>query len=202
MFLFVFFKLSFFFLVCRAGSSLEVRMNKYEEFLTKLLQKPSLRGSDLLFSFLTAEEDFTVLIATSAQTAQDFGNIYQSVAHKLRKEKGQHLDSFMGTFLLSTGKNKSGLLFSQLFMFTIFLIFISFRRFEWAEIGDEVSVKTTTDDRTTPFPKTFRNHIFNDNFGTALKDLRDSCSSSFNPIGMIQCIFYLRKSHSCSPIEK
>jgi sorting nexin-14 len=99
-------------------------MNKYEEFLTKLLQKPSLRGSDLLFSFLTAEEDFTVLIATSAQTAQDFGNIYQSVAHKLRKEKGQHLDSFMGTFLLSTGKNKSGLLFSQRFMFTIFLIFI------------------------------------------------------------------------------
>ncbi|KAJ3663835.1 hypothetical protein Zmor_008057 [Zophobas morio] len=92
----------------KAGSSLEIRMKKYEEFLTKLLQKPSLRGSDLLFSFLTAEEDFTVLMATSAQNVQDLGNIYQSVAHKLRKEKGQHLDSFMGTFLSSTGKSKSG----------------------------------------------------------------------------------------------
>ncbi|XP_966626.3 sorting nexin-14 isoform X1 [Tribolium castaneum] len=156
----------------KAGSSIEVRMKKYEEFLTKLLQKPLLRGSDLLFSFLTAEEDFTVLIATSTQNAQDFGNIYQSVAHKLRKEKGQHLDPFMGTFLLSTGKTKSG-------------------KFEWAEIGDEVSTKMI--EKTTPMPKTFRNHVFNDNFGTTFKDLKESCNTSFNPIGMIQCIFYLLK---------
>lgn len=82
-------------------------MAKYEDFLKRLLQKPSLRGSDLLHTFLTAEDDFTVVISTSTQI-QDIGNIYQSVAHKLRKEKGQHLDSFMSTFLLSTGKTKTG----------------------------------------------------------------------------------------------
>lgn len=91
----------------RAGSSIDVRMKKYEEFLKRLLQKPSLRGSDLLFSFLTVEEDFTSLII-NAQNPQDLGNIYHSVAHKLRKEKGQHLDSFMSTFLASTGKTKPG----------------------------------------------------------------------------------------------
>lgn len=42
-------------------------------------------------------------------------------------------------------------------------------------------------------PKTFRNHVFNDNFGTSLKDLKESCNTSFNPVGMIQCIFYLCK---------
>lgn len=79
-------------------------MVKYEEFVKKLLQKPTLRGSDLLYSFLTTEEDFAIFIATSAPNIQDIGNIYQSVAHKLRKEKGQHLDPFMTAFLNSTGK--------------------------------------------------------------------------------------------------
>lgn len=32
----------------------------------------------------------------------DIGVLYQSMAHKLRKEKGQHLDKFMSTFLAST----------------------------------------------------------------------------------------------------
>lgn len=90
----------------RAGSSIDIRMVKYEEFLKKLLQKPTLRSSDLLYSFLTTEDDFTIFIATSAPNIQDFGNIYQSVAHKLRKEKGQHLDSFMSAFLNSTGKTR------------------------------------------------------------------------------------------------
>ncbi|RZB40834.1 sorting nexin-14-like [Asbolus verrucosus] len=151
----------------KAGSSIDVRMKKYEEFLKRLLQKPSLRGSDLLYSFLTAEEDFTILIATSAQNAQDIGNIYQSVAHKLRKEKGQHLDSFMNTFLLSTGKTKPG-------------------KFEWGEIGDEIDIKANLDQKNPPIPKTFRNHIFNDNFGIPFRVLKDSSSSSFNPVGVIQ----------------
>lgn len=78
-------------------------MSKYEDFLKKLLQKPALRGSDLVFAFLTVEEDFTLYITTNASNIQDFGNIYQSMANKLRKEKGQHLDSFMDAFLKSTG---------------------------------------------------------------------------------------------------
>lgn len=94
--------------VSRSGNTVDIRMNKYESFLRNLLQKPSLRGSDLLFTFLTAVEDFTFLIVTTAPVVQDLGNIYQSVALKLRKEKGQHLDSFMATFLGSTGQPKHG----------------------------------------------------------------------------------------------
>lgn len=82
-------------------------MTKYENFLKKLLQKTTLRGSDLLYAFLTVEEDFTLYITTNASNIQDFGNIYQSMANKLRKEKGQHLDSFMDAFLKSTGTVKN-----------------------------------------------------------------------------------------------
>lgn len=82
-------------------------MTKYEEFLKKLLQKSMLRGSDLLFAFLTIEDDFSLYITTNASNIQDFGNIYQSMASKLRKEKGQHLDSFMDAFLKSTGTTKN-----------------------------------------------------------------------------------------------
>lgn len=56
--------------------------------------------------FLTLEQEEFTVMATSAVPIGDLGNIYQSVAHKLRKEKGQHLDSFMHTFLASTGKIK------------------------------------------------------------------------------------------------
>lgn len=85
---------------------METRRTKYEHFLQSLLQKPSLRGSDLLHTFLTSDQDFTYIVTASVPVVEDLGNIYQSVAFKLRKEKGQHLDSFMNTFLASTGKSK------------------------------------------------------------------------------------------------
>lgn len=110
----------------RAGALVEPRIAEYERFLTKLLQKPSLRGSDLLHTFLTRQDDFTLgklrpgqiqallltrrtsfdkfefsVISTMAPNNQDAGNIYQSVAYKLRKEKGQYLDSFINTFVSS-----------------------------------------------------------------------------------------------------
>lgn len=91
----------------RAGSSVDTRITRYEEFLRKLLQKSTLKGSDLLYYFLTTEEDFQIYLATNATNIQDIGNIYQSVAYKLRKEKGQHLDPFMTSFLLSTGRTKN-----------------------------------------------------------------------------------------------
>lgn len=86
--------------------SMETRRTKYEDFLRCLLQKPSLRGSDLLHTFLTTDQDFTLIVSATVPVVEDLGNIYQSVAFKLRKEKGQHLDSFMNTFLTSTGKPK------------------------------------------------------------------------------------------------
>lgn len=93
----------------RSSTPIETRRQKYEEFLQKLLQKPTLRGSDLLHMFLTTEQNFTLIADTSMPIVSDLGNIYQSVAHKLRKEKGQHLDPFMNTFLLSTEDEKSKL---------------------------------------------------------------------------------------------
>lgn len=86
----------------RSTTPIETRRQKYEEFVQKLLQKPSLRGSDLLYTFLTTKQNFTILADTSVPIVSDLENIYQSVAHKLRKEKGQRLDPFMATFLAST----------------------------------------------------------------------------------------------------
>lgn len=70
------------------------------------MKKPALKGSDLLHTFLTAEQDFTLVVTTAITAVGDLGNIYQSVAYKLRKEKGQNLDNFMNTFLVSTGRSK------------------------------------------------------------------------------------------------
>lgn len=47
-----------------------------------------------------------LVISTMAPSNQEIGNIYQSVAYKLRKEKGQHLDSFLSTFVNSVVKQK------------------------------------------------------------------------------------------------
>lgn len=85
----------------------ESRRTKNEEFLRYLLQKPNLKGSDLLHMFLTTKQNFTLMVTASMPVVEDLSNIYQSVAFKLRKEKGQHLDNFMATFLSSTLKTQS-----------------------------------------------------------------------------------------------
>lgn len=89
----------------RVKAAAEVRKKKYEVFLQNLLLKPLLRSSDLLHLFLTAEDDFASLAEQARpgfSIVPDLGNIYQTVTHKLRKEKGQHLDAFMTTYLIST----------------------------------------------------------------------------------------------------
>ncbi|KAG5876709.1 hypothetical protein JTB14_038026 [Gonioctena quinquepunctata] len=157
----------------KAGSSIEVRMAKYEEFLKRLLQKSALKGSDLLYYFLTTEEDFTIYIAQNATNIQDIGNIYQSVAYKLRKEKGQHLDSFMASFLSATGKTKND-------------------RLEWAEMGEELDTVPCYSSNSY-LPKTYTNRVFNDNFGVQYKCLKETTSSSFNPDGLAESVFYFLK---------
>ncbi|XP_074032931.1 sorting nexin-14 isoform X2 [Leptinotarsa decemlineata] len=156
----------------KAGSSIETRMTKYEEFLRRLLQKSALKGSDLLYYFLTTEEDFTIYIAQNTNI-QDIGNIYQSVAYKLRKEKGQHLDSFMASFLNAAGKTKND-------------------KLEWAEIGEELD-NIPCLSHTSRLPKTYRNQVFNDNFGVQYKCLKETASSSFNPEGLAESVFYFLK---------
>lgn len=72
---------------------------RYEEFLQKLLSKPMLKSSELLYTFLTTPNLKPYFANCSTP---DIGILYQSMAYKLRKEKGQHLDKFMSTFLAST----------------------------------------------------------------------------------------------------
>lgn len=72
---------------------------RYQDFLQKLLSKPTLRNSELLHAFLTVQNIKPLFTNFSTP---DIGGIYQSMAHKLRKEKGQNLDKFMSTFLAST----------------------------------------------------------------------------------------------------
>ncbi|XP_057664607.1 sorting nexin-14-like isoform X1 [Diorhabda carinulata] len=157
----------------KAGSSVETRMMKYESFIKKLLQKSNLKGSDLLFYFLTIEQkNFSLYIERNASNIQDLGNIYQSVAHKLRKEKGQHLDPFMSSFLLSTGQSKND-------------------KFEWAEEGEEIDISST---QNNSFPKTYKNLLFDDNFGVQYRILKDTLSSCSSPEGITESVFYLMKN--------
>ncbi|CAG9818827.1 unnamed protein product [Phaedon cochleariae] len=156
----------------KTGSSIETRITKYEEFLKKLLLKSTLKGSDLLYYFLTTEEDFTIYIAQNATNIQDIGNIYQSVAYKLRKEKGQYLDSFMMSFLNSTGIQKN-------------------EKLELTEVGEEIGSFSISSQMHSP--KTYRNHIFNDNFGVQYNCLKTANGESFTPEGIGDSAFYLLK---------
>lgn len=85
----------------RKNQSISLTANRqlYQDFLQILLAKPTLRSSELLHIFLTVPN---LKPHFSNYSTPDIGILYQSVAHKLRKEKGQHLDKFMSTFLSST----------------------------------------------------------------------------------------------------
>ncbi|CAL1674633.1 unnamed protein product [Lasius platythorax] len=78
---------------------LAANRQRYEEFLQKLLSKPMLRSSELLYTFLTTPN---LKPCFTNYSTPDIGILYQSMTYKLRKEKGQHLDKFMSTFLAST----------------------------------------------------------------------------------------------------
>ncbi|XP_075228760.1 sorting nexin-14-like isoform X2 [Lycorma delicatula] len=70
----------------------------YEEYLQKLLAKPSLRGSDLLFSFLSFPGEFVA-------EASALGRLIRRsvpLPLSLRKERGQNLDPFITMFFTST----------------------------------------------------------------------------------------------------
>ncbi|GFO18602.1 sorting nexin-14 [Plakobranchus ocellatus] len=67
----------------------------FENYLQKLLTKPQLRNSELLYMFLTSEHEFS----TSFLPDIKLGKFVKS---KLVKEKGQHLDEFLVNFSTST----------------------------------------------------------------------------------------------------
>ncbi|KAL4719323.1 hypothetical protein ACJJTC_012842 [Scirpophaga incertulas] len=78
---------------------------KYEDFLQRLLQKSLVQTSKLLYLFLTVEGDFSAALQEASaltSNSNDIANIYQAVALKLRKEKGQHLESFLTNLLVTS----------------------------------------------------------------------------------------------------
>ncbi|KAK3101648.1 hypothetical protein FSP39_005188 [Pinctada imbricata] len=77
---------------------IEGKKELFEQYLQKLLTKPFLKGSQLLFSFLTTEEQFT----SSFLPDINLGKMFKSGAMKLVKEKGKHLETFLQTFEQST----------------------------------------------------------------------------------------------------
>ncbi|KAH1008819.1 sorting nexin-14 isoform X1 [Dendroctonus ponderosae] len=155
----------------KAGALVEPRIAKYESFLIKLLQKPSLRGSDLLHTFLTRQDDFTLVISTMAPNSQDMGNIYQSVAYKLRKEKGQYLDTFINTFVSSVTKPKQ-------------------EKVDIAEEGVELDASIDEHSGQT-HARTFNNDVFKNNFAIPCNLNPGISASNFNPALFSESLFYL-----------
>merc|ERR1712223_1560286 len=76
---------------------MQSKIKLFEDYLAGLLQKPSLKGSDLLFTFLTSPEEFTV-----AASYLGMGKMIKNVPMKLTKEKGQSLQPFIDNFVAST----------------------------------------------------------------------------------------------------
>ena len=83
------------------GKGLDVLQSKisaFEDYLTGLLKKPFLRESDILFTFLTSSEEFTLASSTFG-----VGKIINKVNPiKLTKERGQCLQPFIDSFVSST----------------------------------------------------------------------------------------------------
>lgn len=78
------------------------RRGAFEGYLQKLLTKPHLKGSELLYNFLTSDEEFTTRFLPDMK----FGKFVKSMPMKLVKEKGQHLDPFLVNFEKSTESAK------------------------------------------------------------------------------------------------
>ncbi|XP_049774784.1 sorting nexin-14-like isoform X1 [Schistocerca cancellata] len=120
----------------RGVEFMESKRQVFEDFLQRLLQKPTLRGSDLLHAFLRSPSEF---VPASVGVPEGLGRmIRRTVPIRLRKERGQHLDAFLATFLSTceTGKNRSS-------------------KYEWKDVNAKEPQKV----RCLTHP------VFGDNFG-------------------------------------
>lgn len=75
----------------------------FEEYLQNLLTLPVLKGSELLYTFLKSNSKFTSSILPDIN---DVSKLVRTKAMKLVKEKGQHLESFLHSFVSSTEAGK------------------------------------------------------------------------------------------------
>jgi len=76
---------------------LQSKVDPFQEYLVRLLQKPSLKKSDLLFTFLTSQSEFT-----EAASQLGLTRMIKSVPKRLTKEKGQFLQGFIQNFATSS----------------------------------------------------------------------------------------------------
>ncbi|XP_052800556.1 sorting nexin-14-like [Mya arenaria] len=72
----------------------------FEQYLQRLLTLPHLKGSQLLYNFLTSEKPFEFGLDIN------IGRALNKIPRKLVKEKGQHLDSFLHNFEKSIEPSK------------------------------------------------------------------------------------------------
>ncbi|CAD5114305.1 DgyrCDS3447 [Dimorphilus gyrociliatus] len=79
------------------------KKKEFEEYLQNLLTLPVLKGSELLHTFLKSNSKFTSSILPDIN---DVGKLVRTKAMKLVKEKGQHLESFLHSFVSSTEAGK------------------------------------------------------------------------------------------------
>ncbi|OQR70767.1 sorting nexin-14-like [Tropilaelaps mercedesae] len=82
----------------RKRKVLEEHLNAFERYIQELLTLPGLRGSQLVYSFLKMSNEFTGSFLPDVK----LGKMIRNVPRKLVREKGQHLEEFLQTFLAST----------------------------------------------------------------------------------------------------
>ena len=83
-------------------SFLESRRPDMENFLKQLLSCAHLKGSELVFNFLRSPEEFTTGFLADIR----FGRMIRTVPAKFAKERGQHLEPFLLSFVSSTEQVK------------------------------------------------------------------------------------------------
>ncbi|CAH3036963.1 unnamed protein product [Porites lobata] len=74
---------------------------QFERYLQYLCSNPLLRGSALLFNFLSPDKEFSNMFVPE-KVGDKAGKKIKSMTTILKKEKGQNLDSFLQAFLSST----------------------------------------------------------------------------------------------------
>ncbi|XP_069690974.1 sorting nexin-14-like isoform X2 [Periplaneta americana] len=153
---------------------MESKRQVFEEFLQRLLQKPNLRGSDLLYSFLRSPGEFVPPGPGGIAGAMPEGlgrMIRRSVPLRLRKERGQHLDTFLNAFVASTEGSKT-----------------KPSKYEWRDLSVEAPRRVRSLTKT----------VFRNNFGIesnqplfALSTSRSPSSCSMPVQGVFDCLLYL-----------
>ncbi|CAH0729524.1 unnamed protein product, partial [Brenthis ino] len=171
----------------RDNSPLENLRYKYEDFIQRLLLISLLQTSELLHLFLTVAGDFAALVqASTLASGPDLANIYQNVAHKLRKEKGQHLDSFLRNFLVSCDKER----------------YQALKQGTPRDVEEAHEVSEEENEQKIPKRqrnvRNIHNSIFLNNFDTEPVVMETDLTYQATVVGIEQCIMYILTNIVCA----